>query len=362
MVNNNPHSSYTVPFLGIVAVALVAVITMLIKSQPPYPVQWVAKWKMVQGFSLPRRALAAVAAHSHLYVIGGVDNQGNYVKTVEYAPLSKDGEVGPWQPTSALQQGRIYLAAVALGRHIYALGGGSGPIGEDNQPVASVERATINPDGSLSPWQVISTMQLPRRGLKAATVNNRIYAIGGYSGVFLKSIEHTLVDASGNLGTWQVDPEQARLDRYIHSAASFGDRLYLLGGHVQRPDQISYGDVESATIHADGFLSHWSIEKSHLQQPRFIASAVVLGKWLYMLGGHNGGRRLTSVEYTPILRTGHVGDWHSTTPLNVPRSAAAAVTWGNFIYVLGGMGDRQALNAVEMATAASNGELGYISQ
>jgi len=362
MAEKSSSSSYTVPFLAILGLAAIALVVALTKSGPVYPEHWINSWKMCQSFSTPRRALAAVASQSHLYAIGGVDDNGNYVKTVEFARIEKNGDLGSWQQTSSLNQGRFYLAAVVVGQFIYALGGGSGPIGEDNQPIASVERATINPDGSLSSWSIVSYMQLPRRGLKAVVVNNRIYAIGGYSGVFLKSTEHTFVDSYGNLSTWDTDPQEARVDRYIHSATTSNNRIYLLGGHVQRSDQMSYGDVESADIKVNGYLDPWEIEKSKLLQPRFIASAFSLADRIYILGGHNGGNRLNSVEFARIFRNGRVGDWQQTTPLNVPRSAATAATYGDFVYVLGGMGNSNALNSVEMATYAKNGQLGNLDQ
>jgi hypothetical protein len=184
-----------------------------------------------------------VATKTHLYVIGGIDSQGQYVKKVEYALLDENGDIGPWRTTSELNDGRFYLASVIVGKYLFVLGGENGPIGGDNKPISSVERSRINTDGSLSAWETVSHMQLPRRGLKAIAVGRRIYAIGGYSGVFLKSTEHVSVDEQGNLGNWEIDPQQAQLDRYIHSASYFDDRIYLLGGHVQRSDQISDGTI-----------------------------------------------------------------------------------------------------------------------
>ena len=343
---------------------MLATIAVLFYNRPgtSIPDNWEPVWKMTQSFNIPRRALAAVATHNHVYVIGGVDANGDYATSVEYSTIGDHGELGPWRATSSLNEGRFYLAAVVSGSYIFALGGGSGAIGEDNRPVATVERAKINSDGSLSEWKILPDMHLPRRGLKAVSVNNRIYAIGGYSGVFLKSIEHAAVEPDGALGSWQVDPQQALLDRYIHSAAVNGQYLYLLGGHVQRTDKMSYGDVESSKILDNGYLSPWNIEKSHLLVPRFIASAFALRGHLYMVGGHNGGNRLKNVEFAPIHTDGRIGDWRATTPLNIARSAAATAVYGDYVYVAGGMSNDRVLNSVEMATAISNGQLGYSGQ
>ncbi len=354
------NNQYAAPFILIFILTLIAGLFVYNKPINQYPENWIAQWKMGKNFRFPRRALASVEANGHLYVLGGVNEQGQYVKSVEFARIGKNGDLGPWQTTSALNVGRFYLAAVVVNNSIYALGGGSGPVGDDNYPVASVEMASIHKDGTLGDWQIISNMRLPRRGLKAAAVDNRIYAIGGYSGVFLKSIEHVTVNSDGTFGTWQVDAQEAVVDRYIHSAALYQKTLYLLGGHVQRSDQMSYGDVESSEINPSGYLSSWSIEKSRLLNPRFIASAFAMNHHLYIAGGHNGRSRLKNVEFAPIYSNGRVGQWRTTTPLNIARSAAASIVVNNYAYVLGGISDQKVLNSVEIAMFAPNGHLGHI--
>ena len=356
----NQSSSYTAPFLVICVMTLIVMLFIYNKPGETYPDGWIAKWKLSNSFHYPRRALASVEVNGYLYVIGGIDEQGQYVKTVEFTKIDKNGSIGPWQTTSSLNEGRFYLAVVGLNNSIYALGGGSGPVGDQNFPISSVEMATIRIDGTLSEWKIVSNMQLPRRGLKAVAKGNRIYAIGGYSGIFLKSIEHASVNTDGSLSPWQIDEQEAILDRYIHSSAIYRDTLYLLGGHVQRSDQVSYGDVESSEITSSGFLSPWVVEKSRLLIPRFIATAFAVNQHLYIAGGHNGSNRLNDVEFAPIYSDSHIGRWRSTTPLNIPRSAAAAVVVNDYVYVLGGISDRQILNSVEMANVARNGQLGHI--
>ena len=125
---------------------------------------------------------------------------------------------------------------------------------------------------------------------------------------------------------------------------------------------MSYGDVESANISASGPLSPWTIEPSRLLVPRFIASSFALNNRLYILGGHNGSRRLKTVEYAKVFGNGSIGPWANTSPLNTPRSAAAVAVSGKYVYVLGGMGEANALNSVELATASRNGQLGYLAK
>lgn len=336
-----------------IGVALVAVLAFFLFSSKPRqdvaPISVrLSDWRLTSNFKYPRRALAAVAVNDYLYVLGGINDNDEYVKAVEYARINTDGTLGAWRTTSALAEGRFYLAAVGTNNYLYALGGATGPRGDDNQPIASVECAKINADGSLGAWQLHNYLTTPRRGLKTVKYNNQVYAIGGYNGIFLKSVERATVQPDGSLGEWQLEKEASAIDRYIHSAAIFDNHIYLLGGHVRSAQKISYGDVEMTSIQADGTLLPWRIETSTLQIPRFIAAAFAMNNQVYMLGGHDGQYRLDSVERAPIDAQGHVGDWSFAGKLNTARSAAAVAVQGETVYVLGGMGER-ALNSVEMA-------------
>jgi Kelch motif len=320
---------------------------------------WVSSWQPQPAFNLARRALAAAASATHVYVIGGMDNGNRYVAQVEYASIHADGSLGKWRFTTPLSEPRFYLAAAILDNYLYAIGGANGQRGQDNIPSATVERAAFRPDGSLGPWQRVAYLTTPRRGLQTAVYRNHIYAIGGYDGVFLKSVERADVRQDGTLTPWQLDPEQAVVDRYIHSAASLGDKLYLLGGHEQNPEAISYGDVEMTRINTDGGLQPWEIQKTILKTPRFIAAAFAMNRFIYMLGGHDGRNRLRSVEMAPLDDQGRVGPWSFTTPLHDERSATALAVHGDNVYVFGGMGVGGALNSVEMAAQTDDGRLGY---
>jgi N-acetylneuraminic acid mutarotase len=194
----------------------------------------VSGWQKLNSFTHPRQALAAVAANGYLYVVGGVDGNNRYVHPVEYAQILDDGKLGPWRQTSVLQQGRLYLAAASHGDYLYALGGGDGQLGDDNLPLASVERAKINTDGSSQAWQHHSYLNTPRRGLEATVINNRLYAVGGYNGQFLKSSEFIGLAGGRAPAHWQMVSEQAQVDRYIHATATLATESICSAGMCKR--------------------------------------------------------------------------------------------------------------------------------
>jgi len=353
----------TLPVLGLLSIFGLILLIGLNKQGDNPPQDRVEGWQELSPFTHPRRALAATVAKGYLYVLGGVDAQNRYVRPVEYARILPDGQLGPWKKTSTLLEGRFYLAAASYGGYLYALGGGGGELGDDNMPLASVERAKINADGSLQDWQHHSYLNTPRRGLTAAIINKRLYAIGGYNGQFLKSTEFIALDADQQPAQWQLATQLAQVDRYIHASTTQGNRIYLLGGHVQKGGPMSYGDVESTTVNTtSGQLAPWKIASTHLLTARFIASAFAFDNYLYIIGGHDGIRRLASVEMAQTDANGKVAAWTQLPDLNHQRSATAVAISGRYVYVVGGMDNRGMLRSVEMAEIGPYGKLGHIAQ
>jgi len=314
-------------------------------------------WQNSGHFNQARRAFTATSNGNYIYIIGGVDANGHYLTSVEYAAIQPDGSLGSWEITKPLNEGRFYLSSVIVDGYIYAIGGATGPLGEDNIPSASVERAKIAANGSLGAWQKQAYLNSPRRGLQSVAYGKHIYALGGYNGVFMKTVERAEIDNNGNIQNWMDESESFLVDRYIHSAAIHQNRIYLIAGHVEKQNIMSYGDVESATILDDGRLSAWSIEKSKLNTPRFIATAISTKHYLYLAGGHDGRDRLTSVEYAPFLPDGSLGNWTETLPLKSGRSATSMVSNNNTLFILGGAGGDNVLNSVETSKFMPNGSL-----
>ncbi|MBL1274921.1 MAG: hypothetical protein COB30_002425 [Ectothiorhodospiraceae bacterium] len=361
---NTSHSEHrrTLPAFGLLLLIIAIVLLAINKQDAAPPENWVEGWQPLLPFTHPRRALAATAVGDYLYVLGGVDDQGRYVLPVEYARILDDGQLGPWKQTSPLLKGRFYLASASQGDYLYALGGGGGDLGDNNVPLASVERAKINPNGSLQSWEHHSYLSTPRRGLKASVVDERLYAIGGYNGQFLKSTEHLKPDNASASTEWHLDSELSQTDRYIHAAATMDKRLFLIGGHVEKGGPMSYGDVESAAIETDGNLGPWKIAQTRLLNPRFIASAFSVNQRLYIVGGHDGIRRLATVEMAKADSNGRVGPWTSLKNMHHKRSATAIAITNYTIYVVGGMDDNGVLRSVEMSQPLPNGKLGYIEK
>lgn len=304
-------------------------------------------WQYTNALNLPRRGLAVASNDNFVYAVGGMDVHGDYVAPVEVAAVYNDGTLSNWQLTSSLQEPRFYLAAAIIGDYIYAVGGATGPRGHENRPAPTVERAKIQPDGTLGPWQYDLNLTTARRGLQVVAIDHSLVAIGGYNGEFLRTSEHTVVSADGSLVSWTADPKSSNTERYIHSAAATRGRIYLLAGHMQSQTSISYGNVEITELNSNGMLRPWLTQPSLLVRPRFLATAVATPTKLWLIGGHDGQQQLAHVETAELANDGSVGRWRDGPPLNLSRSACAAVVAKQTLLVIGGAHQDAPVTSVE---------------
>ncbi len=311
--------------------------------------------------NLKRAGLAAVVVGKRVYAIGG----GFYDKdkltvydSVEYADVLDDGTLTEWKFTSSMKTLRIYLAAVIYGDYVYAIGGEKADSLADL--LNTVERAKILPDGTLGEWIIEKEkMNSRRRGGHAFVYNGWLYAMGGFNGAFLDDIEKAKINPDGSLGKWIREEQYTSEVRYISGYVGKGNRLYLVGGHVNNATR-ALDSVEVTEIGPDSSVGEWK-KATPMYTRRFLNTAVVMGNRIYSIAGHNT-IGLTSTEWTEVSEDGTLSPWVTDTPLNVPRRAATAIAVGNSIYVLGGMfgpmGLAVSTGSVESASIHSEKKLG----
>lgn len=321
------------------------------QGSPPIKI-WIPGWKTTSPMNTPRASAAVVHHSGHLYILGGIDGR-DFIADTEFTTIQPDRTLSPWQPTLALNEPRGFHGAAIHGDYVYVAGGGNGPNG--HHLLRSVERARLQPNGSLGPWQKEQhALTLPRRCVKLIAYADRLYAIGGFSGTLLDSVESAPILSDGSTGPWTLENQTLTLPRYVHDAKLVGDTLWAVGGH--RQDQgMGLAEAETRALKPAG--SAWQ-PMAPLTRGRYGFSLAVHDRYVYALGGLDGADFLRTIER--FSRDGQPNTkWINTAPLSSSRANFGAVFHNDTLYVLGGTNAMGYYDTVDYATVNAQGELGF---
>lgn len=178
--------------------------------------------------------------------------------------VQDDGSLAPWSDGPDLPVGVYYSAMAVLGASVFVVGGAD----ENNTAVAGVYRATVNDDGTLSPWETLASLPSPRAHHAAAFVGRTLVVTGGRRVVLdgnspMKDVVTAVVDEQENVGAWTA---QADLPMWLygHGLATNGGDLYVVGGVK---DHIPSDEVWRASVSDDGTVGVWE-PRMPLPEPR----------------------------------------------------------------------------------------------
>jgi hypothetical protein len=292
---------------------------------------------------------------NHVYAVGGFDASNNAVKTVERASFNADHTLTAFADAGVqLTQPRALHSSLLIGNKLYVLSG----LGT---AASSVESASIAGDGALGAFADAGvTLSSGRPGANAVTIGHALYVIGGIdssSGVSLGSIARASIRSDGGLdpfsdaGVGLVNP------RHFFGAGIFGNYLYVFGGHHNTAGGIDLVTVERASIDVSSGLSDLVDSGVSLGsgKGRWNAAAVVLGNWLYVIGGTRNNAPINSVDRSPIAPDGTLGAFAPAPNGNLmtARAGAGLAVIGGTLYVLGGNA-----GMIESASIGADGTLG----
>jgi len=137
-------------------------------------------WATASPLPKPRAFMGAGALQDGIYVVGGYDGKHELASVLRYDPAGEGTKAGPWSPRASLNQPRGGLGATVIGTRLYVVGGGW------VTPLAYNEQY----DARVDAWSRIATPIVgPWRNIGVAGLDNKAYAVGGWSGSYLTSNE-----------------------------------------------------------------------------------------------------------------------------------------------------------------------------
>ncbi len=218
---------------------------------------------------------------------------------------------GAWSRADELPRPRVGLAGASLDGKVYAIGGMS-----LLAPVQDVEVFDPN-SGS---WREQTPLPEGRTRFGAAVLGGRIYVAGGTSAK-QAALDDVLV-LTGEGGPMERWDSAANLPgpRAGHAVVSAGGKLYALGGSAPGLDVY---EPSSDT---------WSRQDAPEEIARFAAAAVGTPDAVYFIGGERNGETTARVDIYDV----NSQSWRRGPDLPSPRRGMAAIANGDVIHVFGG--------------------------
>ncbi|KAH7960324.1 hypothetical protein HPB49_018721 [Dermacentor silvarum] len=247
---------------------------------------------------------------NRLYVVGGM-RDSEYLRSCECFDI----ESCTWETCTILNIARGYVSAVALEGYVYAVGGRNA-----SERTASVERYSPRSNQ----WTLVSAMRRRRsdgaacafkgksRQRSRTPVLCKIYVSGGFNGQkVLTSVE----EYTPSRNTWCL-VRQLPAPRCSHEMAVLGGRIYVIGGYDGRRRLSSV----LASGEGDGPL--WWRCVTPMRTGRSTFAVALFDDELYVIGGFDGTSTTAEVERYSAA----TDSWRPMVSLNEAVSAMAACT------------------------------------
>jgi len=230
-----------------------------------------------------------------------------------------------WFLMKPMPTGRQALAAATVDGKIYAIGGLDFISGNLLNTVEVY-------DPSSNSWSNATSMPTARAYIAAVAVNGKIYAIGGSNGSPINTVE--AYDPSSNSWTTLAPMPTAR---EALAVAAVNGKIYAIGGF-----NLSSGWLNTAEVY-DPSSNSWSTAAS-MPTARFqLAAAAVNGK-IYAIGGFDTQQIFGTVEvYDPSANS-----WSTVASLPTARDGLSAAVVNGKLYAIGGTNGSSTLGTAEV--------------
>lgn len=301
-------------------------------------------WTTDTSLNTARSMHYSMALNGSLFVMGGYSGAAGSsgLTSVEKATIASNGSVGAWTvqtgaPLPNIQTSNI--EAAIWGNRIYVAGGQQ----NSGQGTNLIFYISVDGSGNLVGTWTQNSVNLPNATGYGNIVINNGYLYSNLAGVFT---DFGAINADGSISSF-TSGRLSGYQAVLGVAFVTNGVLHQISG-CNNLSQPTCGTFPGSTAYAYARLNNggsgvngtWTSAQS-LPAVRGFAAATVANGYIYVIGGCSitdcGNSQQTTVYYNKVQSDGSLANpWSSGTPLNSARGQEAAVVVGGYIYVLGG--------------------------
>lgn len=292
----------------------------------PVPIgpDWVARADMLEERFLPTSGVV----RGKIYVIGGRSSSSSYLNTAE----AYDFSTNSWTAKTSSPTPRYGAASATVDGKIYVMGGQKGGAGGGSGTCTNIVEEFDPSSGDGGTWTAKAPMLASSCSLAAATVNGKIYAIGGV----VSTTNNKVQEYNPSTDTWKYRADMPT-GRYALAASAANGKIYAIGG-IGSPAKVEEFDPTTGPTGPDGQpMGTWAT-KATMPTPRAGPTTTVVNGKIYVIGGSQGGNPptvyLKTVEvYDPLANTWVTRETNTGTARD---GSVSALSPSGKIYVIGG--------------------------
>ncbi len=299
------------------------------------------KWQVISELPTGRLAFSTAVVDGKIYLIGGTlfenENGPFGLSTVEVY----DPKTNTWRRVADMPTSRAVPATAVVDNKIYVIGGYSGI----DRRIVNLKNLDVVEmyDPQTDTWVMKQGMSIPRKQFGVGVVAGKIYAIGGYV--------HPRDQKPG--APWRIDLVEdydPATDTWVKRAKmptkrdGFGvgvvnNHIYAIGGRGW-PQVGPGGPFLKVIEEYDPKINRWR-QKNEMPALRLSFSTVNFGGAIYLVGGFIWQNRTPQYLATVDVYNPETDEWSDIPPMPIPLIPfSAAVVNGN-IYVFGGKGENR---------------------
>lgn len=196
-------------------------------------------------------------------------------------------------------------------------------------------------DVSSNTWRIVSPMPVPLNHANSATVNGKIYVLGGLlNGTSWYATPRCFMYDPA-IDTWiELPPMPNDQARGSSAMGVYNDKIYLAGGMralILTPDGLQ-DSVATVTVY-DPSCGNWTTLPD-IPAPRDHVGGAVIGNKMYVVGGRDHGQlNVRNTTWALDLDAPESGWDQTLAEMPTARGGLGAGVVGDKIYTFGGEGD-----------------------
>lgn len=269
----------------------------------------ISAWTTLTAMPVALKDMAVVATQTQLIVLGGRNSNGASDK-IYAASLNDDGSIGSWKELSfTLAQPCWGMNAVTALDNLYIIGGATTD-GTDT-PIDKVYCLKLNADGEISSMMEVNSLPEVRNGQASVVYDSKIIVTGGCgsNNAATNTVYSASVNLDGSLSQWQVETSLP-VSVFNHTAVCTNGIIAVMGG---QDDSMPSNRIYCTAL--DGTAFSWDLSDIMLPERFTEGAAFALDNKVFFGGGQtlagslDNGLRFMNINTsdTPVQKAAFIG-------------------------------------------------------